>query len=59
MLYYYIWKVILLLLKDVSPMHPSCPWGCQDHVTKLSAAKTRVGLLICGQGYFTVCHSVL
>jgi hypothetical protein len=39
--------------------HPSCRWGYQDHVTMLAAAKTRVGLLICGEGYFTVRHSVL
>jgi hypothetical protein len=39
---YYIWKVILLLLKEVSLGHPSCLYGFRDNMAVL-AVKTEVG----------------
>ena len=46
-------------LKDVSPQASQLPVDYQDHVNMLAATKTRVALLICGQSYFPVRHSVL
>lgn len=40
------------------PGHASCPWVSRDNVNTLVVAKDWTWLLILGQGYFFVCHSV-